>query len=245
MPFLILSVLIQAAFVIHVLKTGRNTTWIWVIVMLPMAGAIAYLVLEILPDFSQSRAGQNASEKVQSVINPNKEINAAARDYSVSDTVENSLRLADECLDKNMYQEAKELYEKSLTGLFSDDPNIMYGLARAEFGLANYNATKEILDRLIKENPDYQNPNAHLLYARTLDSLDDIQAALHEYETLHGYFSGPEAAFHFGVFLKNRGEIEKANTLFKEIIDKSDLSGKHYKSIHKDWIRKAKLEIVS
>ena len=49
MPLFILSILIQVALVIHIVKTGRSTTWIWIVVMLPVAGSIAYFVLEGLP----------------------------------------------------------------------------------------------------------------------------------------------------------------------------------------------------
>ena len=37
MPLFILSILLQIALVVHIVRTGRNTTWIWIVVMLPLA----------------------------------------------------------------------------------------------------------------------------------------------------------------------------------------------------------------
>ena len=47
----IVSLLIQAGFIIHVIKTGRNQLWIWVLIIpgLAFAGILAYIVVEILP----------------------------------------------------------------------------------------------------------------------------------------------------------------------------------------------------
>ena len=58
MPLIILSVLIQLALVIHIIKTGRGTNWIWVIVMLPLVGSLAYFILVIIPDLTNSRGGR-------------------------------------------------------------------------------------------------------------------------------------------------------------------------------------------
>ncbi|PCK07520.1 MAG: hypothetical protein COA42_13985 [Alteromonadaceae bacterium] len=32
MPLFILSLLFQVGFVIHIIKTGRSTTWIWIVI---------------------------------------------------------------------------------------------------------------------------------------------------------------------------------------------------------------------
>ena len=245
MPFLILSILLQACLVIHIIRTGRSTTWIWVVVMLPLAGAIAYSFLEVLPDIADSRSGKHAGRKIQSIINPNKAINETARNYTVSDTVQNSMQLAEECLNKNMYTEAKELYKKCLNGVNSTDPDLMFGLAKCDFEAGKFADVRETLDKLIENNPDYKNQNAHLLYARSLENIGDNTSAQHEYETLHKYFSGPEASYFFAMFLKSQNQGKHAKTLFSEIVEKSKMSGRHYNNLYKEIISSAKRELYS
>jgi hypothetical protein len=151
MPFVVLSLMIQVAFIVHIVKTGRSTIWIWIVVLLPGAGSIAYVILEILPELMESRAVRRASRSMEQIINPNKGINAAAQDYSVSNTIYNSLKLADECMSKEMYEEAKQLYEKSLAGIHENDPEIMFGLEQAKFCLDNFVVSKHFLDQLIQK----------------------------------------------------------------------------------------------
>ena len=59
----IVSLLIQAGFIIHVIKTGRNQLWIWVLIIpgLAFAGILAYIVVEILPQLFRSRAAQRTA----------------------------------------------------------------------------------------------------------------------------------------------------------------------------------------
>ncbi|WNO11059.1 tetratricopeptide repeat protein [Teredinibacter sp. KSP-S5-2] len=241
MPILLISIFIQVCFIVHIVKTGRSTTWIWIVLMLPLAGAIAYVFLEVLPDISNSRVGRNANRKLQSAINPNKDIKHAASNYASSDTVETSMRLAEACLDRKMYEEAKKLFKKSLSGAYSDDPNLMFGLAKAEFGLGNFEQVKLVLDELIKSNPDYKNAEAHLLYARSLERLGEVDSALHEYEVLYTYYPGPDAAFYFSMFLRCQGQSERADQLLREILSKAE--NRHFSNRHADIIRQVKNEL--
>ncbi|THB64579.1 MAG: hypothetical protein D6B27_10100 [Gammaproteobacteria bacterium] len=243
MPFYILSVILQVAFVIHIVKTRRDTKWIWIVVMLPIAGVIAYIILEVLPDITGSRTVRMASGGVVKKLDPDKGMRSAVRDCSIANTIENTLRLAEECMNKGMYEEAKGLYKKSLTGVHRDDPSIMYGLARSEFALGNFQQAKTTLDQLIEQNPDYKNQEAHLLYARTVEALGDMSQAHEEYEVLAGYYVGAEAKYRYSELLKKERQIRKSNDLLNEIVQTSKISGKHYKLLNKEWITKAKKEL--
>ncbi|GAA5443997.1 hypothetical protein Misp06_02177 [Microbulbifer sp. NBRC 101763] len=243
MPFLVLSILIQVAFVIHVLKTGRNTTWIWILVMLPLAGLIAYLILEILPEMNNSRNGQKARRKVQKLMNPNQDINQAAQNLAKSSSIKNYIKMAEECLEKGLNQEAKDLYQKSLQGPFKDDPQILFGLARCLFLLKEFNNCKETLDFLIDKSPEFKDQDAHLLYARTLDALQMIAEAEHEYETLYSYYSGPAAGLYYAIFLKRLQQGDKAMNILQRILKNADETNSFYRSIHKDILKQAKAEL--
>jgi hypothetical protein len=126
---------------------------------------------------------------MEQIINPNKGINAAAQDYAISNTIDNSLKLADECISKGIYEEVKQLYEKSLNGIHEDDPEILFGQAKAEFSLDNFAESKHILEQLIQKNPDYKNQEAHLLFAKTVEALGEASQAVEEYEVLAGYYT--------------------------------------------------------
>ena len=58
MFLVVASIVIQALLIVHCIKTGRNTIWIWVIALLSYAGIIAYVAVELLPDLFRSRTTQ-------------------------------------------------------------------------------------------------------------------------------------------------------------------------------------------
>jgi len=243
MRVLVLIILLQVALIVHIIKTNRNTIWVWIVIALPLAGSIAYIIVEVLPGALKSKTGRKVQEDIKNVLNPNDDINTAADNYSTTDSVINSTKLAEECINKNMFAEAKKLFEKSLTGIYENSPDIMYGLARSEFGLENYSRVKEILDELIAHNPEFKNEKAHLLFALTAEKLNNIPLAIKEFEVLDGYYSGPEASFRYALLLKKEGQKEKANSILEKIIDKAKISGDLYNTRHKKWISQAQSEL--
>jgi len=243
MPLIILSILVQLILVVHIIKTGRNTIWIWVIVLIPLVGTLAYFIVELLPEIFASRSAKNVSHKLNTVLNPDEDIKQAVANFSASDTVENSVRLAQRCVDRSMFFEARHLYKNCLKGVHLDDPELTFGVAMCDFELGHYVEAKNLLDHLIETNPEYKNQEAHLLYARNLDRLGDADAAKHEYETLYGYYSGVAAHFYYAQFLRQQGDKERALKIFEEIVAKGKHSSPHYNELYGVHIEKAKVEL--
>ena len=210
MPFFVLSILIQACLVIHILKTGRPTIWIWVVVLLPMAGTLAYLVMEIIPDLMGTRTARRAVQNISRTLDPDKDLRRASFDLERADTIHNKMKLAEEFLERGQFAEAKSLYENCLRGVHATDPLLMAGLAKAEFGLGEFAKTKQVLDGLIAANPDFKNEACHLLYARTLEILNEIPAAEHEYQALAKYYSGPEAKYRYALLCMRIGYVQES-----------------------------------
>src|SRR5207248_3332524 len=136
MSLLILSLLVQAAFIVHVIKTGRNQLWIWVLIIpgLALAGILAYLVVEILPALFRSRAAQRAGRGLRKAMDPERDLRRFESEVRVADNVASRQRYAEELVRRERYDEAIAQYREALTGLYEHDPNLMLGLAQAQFG---------------------------------------------------------------------------------------------------------------
>ncbi|MDJ0877868.1 MAG: tetratricopeptide repeat protein [Halieaceae bacterium] len=239
-----MSVLLQVIFVIHVVRTGRDTKWIWIVLMLPFAGSLAYFFLEVLPDLRNSRSTRRMARKMESVIQPGKRMDDALQDFETASTADNAIRLAEELSEQGLDSEAAEIYRQSLRGPHENDHQLLQGLANAEFRMGDYAGARATLDRLIEHNPDFKNADAHLLYARACELSGDEDAALHEYETLDGYFPGPEATYYLAKLLKSRGQAAAARALFDKIVATAKISGRHYQSVHREMITEAEREIL-
>jgi len=235
--YLIVSVLIQVALVVHIVKTGRDTKWIWIVTMLPRAGALAYLVVEVLPGVLRRRQ----SPPVQ----PERDITPAQSEsrpegYLVDPALAHLLDEGEALLQAERYHEASEFYEARLTGTLVHQPDLMHGLARAEFALQHFARARQVLDQLIEFNPDFKHPDGHLLYARTLEALNETTAARHEYQVLHNYYPGAEASLRFAQFEQALGNRDECQRLLQSLLERAQQAGDDYQKQQESWLAEAR-----
>ena len=129
--------------------------------------------------------------------------------------------------------------------MHADDPALLLGLARSKFALADYPQVITTLDRLQASHPGVKSPEGHLLYARAKQELGEVDNAIHEYEALIKYASGPEARCRLAMLLKDRGELARAKSIFRDVKSESEVAGRYYNSIHREWVQLAEREISS
>jgi len=236
----IVIILLQVACAVHCVRTGRAYWWLFIILFFPLVGCIVYAIVEILPDLRHH--GRRAARTVARTVDRDYDLKQQADRLALSDTVENKLKLAAECLDTGRTDEAIEIYQSCLTGMHRDDPNIMLGLAQAYFAAGRYSDTRDTLDALIKANPDFKSADGHLLFARSLEELGEVDKALDEYRALAGYFPGLEAKCRYAILLKRRGRLEEARDLFDDILRSArNFSGFYRKE--KQWVDLARQEM--
>src|SRR6185295_2701869 len=242
MPILAVSILLQLILIVHVIKTGRNTIWVFVLLFAPVVGGLAYLIVELLPEFMNSRGARRARRKVAKAVNPNRDLKEASQMLAVADTVQNSMTLANQHLERSQFQEAEELFARSLRGVHADDPDILFGLAKAQFGLGKFGDVVSTLDRLRTTNPKSRSADGHLLYARAHEELGHAAQARTEYEALAKYYPGPEPRCRLALILKSQGDVDGARELFRHVVNESEVSGRHYNTLHKEWVALARRE---
>ncbi len=239
MGLLILSIAIQASLIIHCIKTGRNTIWIWVLALLSFAGVIAYVAVEILPEIFGSRTAQRARKGFKNVIDPNANLRRYENEARVTGGIASKQRFADELMRQGRHDEAIEGYRGILTGLYEHDPNLMLGLARAQFGKGDATATRATLDELIRLNPDFRSPEGHLLYARALEAEGNVEKALEEYKAVAPSFPGAEAATRYAQLLSASGRQSEAQQVVQELLDEARIAPAHYRRAQKAWLDQA------
>jgi len=242
MPIIVLTILIQAAFIIHVVKTGRNTIWIWIVAFLSMAGVLAYLVVEILPELMGSRTARRAASDVRRTLDPQRDLRNAKLQLRVTDSIDSRRRVADQLFATGEYRDAMDHYRSVLTGLYEHDPLLLQGLARAQFALGEFTAARESLDRLIEHNPDFKSPEGHLLYARALMEEGSLEKAAAEFAVVVRGFPGAEAKYRHALLLRRMGQEAQAREVLRQLLSDAELAGKHYRKEQKQWLDLARRE---
>jgi hypothetical protein len=243
LPITILSLLIQVALIIHVIKTGRNQLWILALAFAPGVGSIAYLIVEVLPDIFGSRTARRAQSGVQRMIDPNRDMRRAAAELEISGNVDARRRLAEEQYERGQFDAAIDTYSGGLRGIFEHDPTLLEGLAQAQFGSKDYASARATLERLREHNPDFKSVDAQLLFARTLEELDALPEAEAQYQRVAGVFPGAEARVRYGLLLKKRGKLAEAREVFKDLTDSARLGPAHYRKAQGKWLEIARREM--
>lgn len=209
--------IVQFSFAFHALRTGRGARWIMIIILAPVIGCLLYYFMEVFPNSREDRALRKHVRDVARALNPDGELKRRTEEVTVSASVDNRAKLADECLEKGMFDEAIRLYEGCLEGPHANDARILFACARARFYNGEARLAEEILARLEKAHPKFRRDEAHLLHARVLEELGETQRALALYEELRSRYVGFEARYRYGLMLKRLGRGSEADALFAAI----------------------------
>jgi hypothetical protein len=237
----IVSLLIQAGFIIHVIKTGRNQLWIWVLVIpgLAFAGILAYIVVEILPELFGSRAARRTAHGFRKAMDPGADLRRYENETRVAGNVASRQRYAEELVRHGRYDEGIAQYREALTGLYEHDPNLMLGLAQAQFGKGDAAGARATLDELIRLNPEFRSPVGHLLYARALEAEGNVQKAMEEYRVLATSYPGAEAAVRYAQLLQAQGQRAEAQRVARELLEQARIAPGHYRRAQRTWLEAA------
>ena len=242
--FWIISIIVQVVFVAHAVSRRQDYFWIFVILFFPMVGCAVYAIVVWIPEAGHSRTARGTSKAVLTLFDPRRELRQRLSHLDVSDTVENRVSLARELIRRGMVQDALGLYERSLKGVYVDDPYLLQGYARALFQAGMLQDARATLEKLRATNPSLKAPEAHLLYARVLEGLGDSAAAGQEYAAVVQAYGGIEARCRYGLFLKQQGQADAAQQLFEDILRGSKHTSGHSRRLNKEWIGVAKRELV-
>ena len=236
MPIVALvEVVAQILCAVHVWRTGRSVYWLYIILLMPGLGMAAYFFFEILPEMMGTRTARRAVQGVGKAIDPGRRVREAERRLAITETAENKAELANAYMETGRFDEAIALFKDTLAGVHANDPALMGGLARAYFAGGAFAETVATLDALRAANPDFQSPDAHLLYARALEEQGKTEAALHEYEALAGYYPGQEARCRYAALLAKSGDGHAAEKNFREICQAIELGPRHQRREQREW----------
>ena len=242
----IVSGLLSLGFIVHCIKTGGNTIWVYVLVVLitfPFVGSAIYFGAEILPGLLRSRTSQRAMRGIRTTLDPEGSLRKYENEMQVTGNVASRQRDADELVKLGRAAEALPIYQTCLTGVFQDDPKLLQGYAHAQFEAGDAAAARRTLDDLIVKHPDFKSADGHLLYARAVEAEGDVAKALSEYATLAEYYPGAEAGVRYARLLNRSDQRPLAQQTLKALLDRAKFAPAHYRKAQREWLDEAHREL--
>lgn len=243
MPVAIVVLLLDITLIWHASKTGRLQPWAFIILMIPFVGALAYIVVELIPEWFGSPGAQQARKRMADRLDPEKRYRELCDRLAGSDTIANRDALAAECLKVGRFDEAERHYDHVLTLPMGREPAYALGKAQAQFGLTRAADVLATLDDLKQHWPDFESADGHLLYARALTEVGRIDEALDEYHALVAYFPGAEAKVRYGMLLSMAGRTAEARIVFNELLLSMRRAPKYLRDAQAEWLAIAEKQL--
>jgi len=213
------------------------------LLFLPLLGGVAYLVIELLPEFSGSIRGQRTVRQVREAVNPLGTLKAHADAWAQSPNTDNARRYAQALIDQQKYEDAEQVLEQALSGLFATEPGLMLLQAKARFESGDPAGSVQVLEALNTANPDFRSAEGHLLYAKSLESAGRLPEAVQQYREVATYYPGAEARFWLALALGESGQTGPMMEELEQMLADARLAPAHFRKSQKKWLNLAKSKL--
>jgi hypothetical protein len=226
-----LQLAVNAFCIYHIWKSGRPYWWMFIVVGFPVLGALAYLLLEVLP----SSGAQQQVRRIVKNFTPDADFRARLLEAERCGSLANKLALADECVNLSQFDDAIRMYQSVMQGRYEGDTAAQFGLASAYFWKGEAALAIEGLQKVIDQDPMYGQGQAKLMLARAYVGAGQPQTAREHYEALLPHFAGEEARAWYISFLCQQGAKESAQALMGQMDKRFRTATPAYRRDNKLW----------
>jgi hypothetical protein len=216
-PGFLLSLAMAVLLCWHAVKTGRDSMWLWIILMLQPLGGLVYIALNIVPDLFGGTTARRISHAARETLDPHREYREAKAACDDTPTVRNQSRFASAAMHMHRYDEAEALYRAAAQGVHADDPVLLLGLANALLELRRPADALEVLDRLGDDAAHGRTPAAALALGRAYEDLGRIPEADTALQWASQRLPGFEGLARYAAFMARNGRREEAREAVEEM----------------------------
>jgi hypothetical protein len=212
-----LMIAVQVALCIHVVRTGQQMYWMWIIIAFGPVGSLVYVFAVLAPDLMGGSTARRLGKAARDTLDPTRAYRKAKADCDEAPTVANRMRLAQAAAGLGRHDEAQVLYSQAARGIHADDPAILLGWANALIETGRFAEALPLLDKLGEDPDKGRTPAAALALGRTYEGLGRFTEADTAYEWAAGRLPGLEGLARYAAFLAHTGRREEAAELLKEM----------------------------
>ena len=239
MPLLgLVHILIAIYFAVHVVRTGRELYWLFILFMAPMLGSLVYFLAVYLPQSRLEHSLGKAAGAVRRSLDPGRALREAQQAFDLTPTAHNQTQLANAMLDAGMFAQAVQQFDACLRGPFAGDPDIRFAAAQAR--LANQQADAAIADlrALRTSHPSFREEQTMLLLAKCLAAAGQHAEAGTLFAEAVGRFSGIEARAEYALWALAQRNQMVADAQLKELNHSRKHMSKYTRSLHQDLFKR-------
>ena len=239
MPLLgLVHILIAIYFAVHVVRTGRELYWLFLLFIAPMLGSLVYFLAVYLPQSRLEHSLGKAAGAVRRSLDPGRALREAQQAFDLTPTAHNQTQLASAMLDAGMYSQAVEQFDACLRGPFAGDPDIRFAAAQARLANQQPNAAVADLRALRKSHPSFREEQTMLLLAKCLAAAGEHGEAGALFAEAVGRFSGIETRAEYALWALAQRNQMVADAQLKELNHSRKHMSKYTRSLHQDLFKR-------
>jgi len=201
----------------HVMRTGRETFWLWIILMFQPLGGLVYFALNVVPDLFGGTTARRLGQAARETLDPNREYREAKAACDDTPTVRNQSRLAAAAMHMNRFAEAEGLYRAAAQGIHAEDPVLLLGRANALLELGRPADALSVLEQLGRDEDAGRTPPAALALGRAYEGVGRIAEADTAYDWAAQRLPGFEGLARYAAFMARHGRKEEAQEVVAEL----------------------------
>jgi hypothetical protein len=229
------GVILQLIAIVHFVRRRPDGYWLFIILVGGGLGALAYIVIEAIPDFVLLRGAFQMFPRRKRI----KELQAAVID---NPSIGNYEELGDLYLDDKQYAQARECLDRVVSSRTAqaDSPDPLYRRALAAYHLGDLKAALADLDEVFNRDPRYDYQRAAALRAYVVGQLGDRERAAQLFAEVTETSTLSETQYNYAVLLADLGRDEEARDWANRILAKRASMPNYQRRMERPWFRKAK-----
>lgn len=233
-----IHLIIAIFFAVHVVRTGKEYYWLFILFFFPLLGSAVYFFAVYLPDMRLHHGVRRATSAAFRSLDPGKDLRLAERAYEHTPTAQNQMRLATALLEAGQAERAAENFDTCLKGPLANDLEIRFGAARARVECGHAAAALELLEPIRKDHPDFRQEQTALLMARAYAQAGRQEEARNEFTFAVTRFGGIEARVEYAIWALGVGDEATANQQYDEVQQVIKSWGRQSLALHRDTIKR-------
>lgn len=242
MPFagIGLHVIIAIFFAVHVVRTGQNNYWLFILLAFPFLGSVVYFFAIYLPNSRLQRGARKLAISAVKSLDPTRDLRDAQAAYDYSPTAQNEIQLAQALFAARQPQKALEHFEASMKGQFANDLDIRWWAAQAAYEAGQPRAALEHLRAIAQTDVNYRAEPVGLLVAKSYASLGDTSMARKSFEFAREHSGSFDVTAEYAIWCAETGDWSTANQLRSEL-DKAQTNwGSHQRDLNREMLQRLK-----
>jgi len=222
--------ILQILALVHAVRRRPEYYWYLIILMGGMLGAVAYILIEVLPDAGLARdafVGLGRKSRIRTVETTILD-NPSAANYE---------ELGDLLFDEGRYSESLDAYNKSIH-VRSDSVHAFYRRAQCELILGDFSSAVTDLEYVVGSERKYDTYRAAALLAHAYANSGQTDLAEGWFLEVTQFSTKSETLYNFASFLKKQGRNAEAKEWAEKILSKQRTMPRYLKRLERPWAQK-------